>query len=141
MLTGGRARGVKDKMDLKAVAGVAAALGPTKEHRQQFARTFIGTLLGQSTVFSLMLIIYIAALVLLNKLAIFDLRSLQAAIGAGWFWVLATVPIICIVLFSLVPTLWRARRERRLKEKLISGEAQFNAGYFRLYPYDASDRE
>jgi hypothetical protein len=127
-------------MDLKAAAGVATALGPTKEHRQQFGRTFIGTLLGQATVFLLMLIVYIGALVLLNRLAISDLRSLQVAVGEDWFWFLAIVPFICIILFSLVPTLWRAARERRLKEKLIAGEAQFNAGYFRLYPYDASDR-
>jgi hypothetical protein len=128
-------------MDLKAVAGLAKVLGPTKEHRQQLGRTFIGTLLGQATAFLLMLIVYIGAFVLLNKLALSDLRSLQATLGERWFWVLVTVPFICIVLFSLFPTLWRAARERRLKATLITGETQFKPGYFRLYPYDASDQE
>lgn len=126
-------------MDLKAVTEVAKALGPTKEHRQQFGRTFLGTLLGQATAFLLMLVVYVIALVFLSKLAASDLHSLQAAVGESWFWALTTIPLICIVLFSLVPTLWRAARERRLKEKVISGETHFKPGYFRLYPYGASD--
>jgi hypothetical protein len=126
-------------VDLKAVTEVAKALGPTKEHRQQFGRTFLGTVLGQATAFLLMLVVYVIALVFLSKLAFSDLPSLQAAVGKSWFWALTTIPLICIVLFSLVPTLWRAARERRLKEKLISGETQFKPGYFRLYPYGPSD--
>jgi hypothetical protein len=126
-------------VDLKAVTEVAKALGPTKEHRQQFGRTFIGTLLGQATAFLLMLVVYVVALVLISKFAVSDLQSLQTAVGKNWFWILAIIPFICIVLFSLVPTLWRAARERRLKEKVISGETHFKPGYFRLYPYGASD--
>jgi hypothetical protein len=126
-------------VDLKAVTEVAKALGPTKEHRQQFGRTFLGTLLGQATAFLLMLVIYVIALVFLSKLAVSDLHLLQAAVGESWFWALTTIPLICIVLFSLVPTLWRAARERRLKEKVISGETLFKPGYFRLYPYGGSD--
>jgi len=126
-------------VDLKAVTEVAKALGPTKEHRQQFGRTFLGTLLGQATAFLLMLVVYVIALIFLSKLAVSDLQSLQAAVGESWFWALTTIPLVCIVLFSLVPTLWRATRERRLKEKVISGETHFRPGYFRLYPYGAPD--
>ena len=130
-----------EAVDLNGVTALAKAFGPSKEHRQQLGRTFIGTLLGQATAFLFMMVVYVTTLVLLNKFAISDLESLQASIGNGWFWVLASVPFVCIVFFSLLPTLWRAARERRLKEKLITGKAHFNPGYFRLHPYGASDSE
>jgi hypothetical protein len=128
-------------MDLKAAAGIVTALGPTKDHREQFGRTFIGTLLGQATVLLLMFTVYIIALVLLGKFALSDLQTIQTTVGNLWFWILSIVPFICIVLFSLVPTLWQVTRERRLKERLIVGEDSFNADYFRLYPYSALDYE
>ena len=126
---------------MKAITGVARAFGPTKDHQRQFGRSFIGTLLGQATALLLMLLVYITALALLGRFAIDPLRSLKIAIGQEWFWVLAATPVICIIAFSLTPTLWRAARERRLKKKLFTGEMLFRAGYFRLYPYDESDSE
>jgi hypothetical protein len=76
-------------------------------------------LLGQATVFLFMLAVYVGALVLLSKLAASDLKSLQTGVGESWFWALTIMPLICIGLFSLLPTLWRATRERRLMAKVI----------------------
>jgi hypothetical protein len=127
-------------IDPKAVGELVKAVGPTDEQRQKFGQTFLGTLLGQATVLVGMVVTYFAALVLLNRYAIEDLRALRLAFGDVLFWAVVIAPLICILLFSMLPTLWRALRERRLKAATISGDPQFKAGYFRLYPYGQADR-
>jgi len=82
---------------------------------------------------------YLAALVALNKYAINDLNALRLTFGDFFFWLALAAPLVCILLFSMVPTLWRAFRERRLKAKIIEGDQQFKAGYFRLYAYGEAD--
>src|SRR5262249_55959089 len=125
-------------LDAKGFGDLIKSVGPTDEHRQTFGRTFLGSLIGQATIFAGMMLIYVAAIVLLWKYAFNDLRELYAAVGVIAFWSIIATPIIFILLFSMLPTTWRALRERRLKTTVIGGDVQFKPGYFRLYPYSQS---
>jgi internalin A len=128
-------------LDMKNIGDLMKSAGPTEDHRQAFGRTFLGTLLGQTIILVGMLLTYVVAIVLLWKYAIEDLRAIHAAVGVVLFWLIIAAPIICILLFSILPTARRASRERSLKAAVIGGDIQFKAGYFRLHPYGASDRE
>jgi hypothetical protein len=88
-----------------------------------------------------MVVTYVAVLVALNKYAINDLNALRLTFGDLSFWLAVAAPLICSLLFSMVPTLWRALRERHLKAGIIEGDQQFKAGYFRLYAYGEADSE
>lgn len=127
-------------LDIKGVGELVKSVGPTDEHRQKFGQTFLGTLLGQTIVFVGMMLTYIAAVVLLWKYAFDELRALHEAAGTMGFWSIIAAPLVCIVLFSMLPTAWRAVRERRLKAAVIGGDVQFKPGYFRLHPYGEADR-
>jgi hypothetical protein len=122
----------------KDIGELFKSAGPTDEHRQAFGRTFLGTLLGQTVVLIGLIVTYLVALALIWRFFFEDLAALQAAVGAVWFWLIVVSPFICILLFSMLPTAMRARRERRMKDAIISGDAQFDA--FRLYPYGEADR-
>jgi hypothetical protein len=128
-------------LGMKDVGELIKAAGPTDEHRQAFGRTFFGTLLGQTIVFVGMLLIYVVAVALVWKFWSEDLKALHLAVGDIYFWLIIAAPLICILLFSMLPTAWRALRERRLKAAVIGGDVQFKAGHFRLHPYGPSDRE
>jgi hypothetical protein len=128
-------------LGIKDVGELLKSAGPTDDHRQAFGRTFLGTLLGQTIVLVGMLLAYVVAIVVLWKYAIEDLKALHSAVGFLFFWLIIAAPVICILLFSILPTAWRALRERRLKAAVIGGDVQFKPGYFRLHPYGADDRE
>ena len=70
-----------------------------------------------------------------------EIAALRERVGDLWFWALVAAPFVLILLFSVLPTLWRAMRERRLEATVIAGDPQFKPGYFRLQPYGESDRE
>ena len=128
-------------LDAKGFGDLIKSVGPTDEHRQTFGRTFLGSLVGQATIFAGMMVIYVAAIVLLWKYAFEHLRALYAVVGGVAFWSIIATPVIVILLFSMLPTAWRALRERRLKATIIGGDVRFKPGYFRLHPYNAADRE
>jgi hypothetical protein len=128
-------------LDLKTLVGLIKSAGPTQEHQKAFGRTFVGSLVGQATFFVLMMLIYVAAIVLLQKYAFDDLKALYTSIDVYAFWSILLMPFIFILLFSLLPTTWQALRERRLEALIIGGDLQFKPGYFRLYPYGAADRD
>jgi hypothetical protein len=85
--------------------------------------------------------LYFAAIVLFSRYAFEDIQDLKKKIGDLAFWLIVGTPIICILLFSMLPTFWRALRERRLRAVAIGGDTQFKPGYFRLHPYGAVDRD
>ncbi len=128
-------------VDVKGLGDLIKSVGPTDEQRQTFGRTFLGSLLGQATILVGMVVIYVAAIVLLRKYALDDLREFHAAVGSRAFWSIIAAPLIFILLFSMLPTAWRALRERRLKATVIGGDMQFKPGYFRLHPYGVADRD
>jgi hypothetical protein len=128
-------------LDSQGLGHLIKSVGPTDEQRQTFGRTFLGSLLGQATILVGMVLIYVAALVLLSKYGLDELKKLYDAVGWLAFWPIITAPLVVILLFSMLPTAWRALRERRLKATVIGGDVQFKPGYFRLHPYGAADRE
>ena len=108
--------------DIKSFGEQIKSAGPTEEHRQKFGQTLLGTLLGQTVVFVLMMLTYVAVLVLLWKYLSDDLRKLHTELGTIAFWAIVIAPLGCILLFSMLPTAWRALRERRLKAAEIRHE-------------------
>jgi hypothetical protein len=128
-------------VDVKGLGDLIKSVGPTDEQRQTFGRTFLGSLLGQATILVGMVLIYVAAIVVLRKYALDDLVAFHASVGSLAFWSIIAAPLVFILLFSMLPTAWRALRERRLRATVIGGDEQFNPGYFRLYPYGAADRD
>ena len=129
------------KTDLSAIGKLFQSLGPTDEHRKKFGRTFLGTLLGQGIVLIGMIVVYFAALATLHRYATNDLKALRLEFGSTLFWIVILAPFACIFLFSMLPTMWRALRERQLRSAIIGGDLQFKPGYFRLYPYGEVDRD
>jgi hypothetical protein len=128
-------------VDVKGLGDLIKLVGPTDEQRQTFGRTFLGSLLGQATILVGMLLTYVAAVALLRRYALDDLVAFHATVGSLAFWSIIGAPLVFILLFSMLPTAWRALRERRLKATVIGGDVQFKPGYFRLHPYGAADRE
>ena len=127
--------------DINTAAEAIKSIGPADVHRQALGRTFIGSLLGQTVALFGLLLTYLMAVVLLYKYAVDELKSFQNDVGTVWFSILVGLPLIFILLFSFLPTWWKAARQRQLKAATIGGDAQFRAGYFRLFPYGESDRE
>jgi hypothetical protein len=125
----------------KSALDLIKSVGPTDEQRQAFGRTFIGSLLGQATIFVGMMVAYLAAIILLWGFGSEQLRALHGAVGTVGFVSILATPFVFILVFSMLPTAWQALRERRLKVAAISGDVQFKPGYFRLYPYQEPDRE
>jgi Leucine-rich repeat (LRR) protein len=128
-------------IDLKLVGELAKAIGPTDELKGRFYQTYFGSLLGQTILLVGTLAIYVTTGVLCLTYLKPPLLAAYDGLGSFLFWAFALIPFACIVLFQMVPTSWRALRERRLKAAIISGDPQFKAGYFRLYPYGQADRE
>jgi hypothetical protein len=105
--------------------------GPPKTVKEQFYKTLLGGLLGQSVILGAQLLVYAVIAAMLTSIArITD-------IGLFWFCVILTVPLACIFAFSALPTALRARREQRLKVLIIKGIPK--PGYWRLQPYGAND--
>jgi hypothetical protein len=129
-------------LDVKGSLGdLIKSVGPTEEQRQTFARTFLGSLLGQATILAGMMLVYVATVALLWKYASDELSTLYATVGFFAFCAIIAAPLVFILLFSMLPTGWRALRERRLKATVIGGDVQFKPGYFRLHPYGVADRD
>jgi hypothetical protein len=112
---------------------------PTEDDKKKFAQTFLGSLLGQSTVLVGELAFYFLVIgVALNYLGP-QLKEFKETYGLLWLIVLLAAPLLFILAFSFVPTLLRARRENRLKRAVIAGNVRFRPGYFRLTPYTKAD--
>ena len=122
---------------VKGIGDFLKSAGPTDEQRQAFAQTFFGTLLGQSVLLLSTMLAYIGALAAIYQYWSEGLKSFHADFG-GWFWLILAAPAIFILLFSMLPTWWRKRREDRLMETV--DDAQFTARTFRTYPYGVEDR-
>ncbi len=128
------------EFDPKAAGELLKTLGTSDEHSKKFGDTFLGSLLGQSRAF----LVYLAAYVVvaITALKIFDYTPKELVKDYG---LLAGAlpfgaPLLLILVFSFIPAYLRARRETRQKQKAIAGETRFHPGYFRLTPYEESDR-
>src|ERR1700722_9665084 len=87
-----------------------------------------------------MMVTYIVALAVIWRFFLDDLKGMRAVVGDVWFWFVLTAPFVCILLFSMLPTAWRALRERRMKIDAIGSAEHFDAVNFRPYPYGEADR-
>lgn len=124
-------------IDVKTVGELFKSVGPTEEHRQKFGQTLPGSLLGQAVVAVGLLVLYCLLVILL-------LQQLTRAFEQSdtvWLWPAVTAPLVLILLFRILPTYWRARRERRLKRSAIGGDLLLKPGAFRLHPYGEADRD
>jgi hypothetical protein len=118
---------------------IAKALGPTEETRTQFAKSWLGSSLGQTVVLLGSILTYVVILALLWKFARGPLGQMRTALGdIGTFALLAFFPAV-IIAFNIIPAALKARREARLKRLMITGSTAYEPGYFRLHPYSASD--
>lgn len=125
---------------IKGVGELIKSAEHSDGHRQAFGRTFFGTLLGQTVALLSMTLTYIVTVAVIWRYFFEDLKALRSAMGE-WVWLILAAPFICILLFSMLPTTWRALRERRMKAAIIDGDSQFQAINFRPYPYGEADRE
>ncbi len=117
----------------------AKALGPTEETRAQFAKSWLGSSLGQMVVLGGLILSYVLILVLLWTFAAGPLGQMKKAFGdIGFYALIASFPAI-VMAFNVIPAALRARRERRLKRLTLTGGVAFEPGYFRLHPYGADD--
>lgn len=118
---------------------IAKALGPTEETRTQFAKSWLGSSIGQTVVLLGLILTYVAILVLLWTFARGPLGQMQTAFGdVGFYALLASFPAV-IIAFNIIPAALKARREARLKRLMMTGSTAYEPGYFRLHPYAASD--
>jgi hypothetical protein len=124
---------------IKGFGELLKSIGPTDEQRQAFGRTFFGTLLGQTIVLIGTILVYIGAVAVIWKYWSEDLKTFHSDVGES-FWLILAAPFVCILLFSILPTAWQARRESRMKAAAISGDTHFDGTNFRPYPYQETDR-
>jgi hypothetical protein len=123
--------------DFKQVEPLIKELSPPEEVKKSFYQTFFGSLVGQTYFFMGLLAVYLAVVAFLYSYAKAPLQAFLDDLGAFWFWGILATPLICILLFQMLPTALRALREKRLKAVAIGGVPK--PGYFRLQPYGASD--
>jgi len=109
-------------------------------HRELFAKTFFGSLLGQALVLLAMIVTYMAAFALVWQKFSKDLTDLRQLSGEFAFWGLLLLPMLFIIAFSLVPTAVRGWRERELRRISIA-PGDRDASLFRLRPYAMEDRD
>jgi Leucine-rich repeat (LRR) protein len=125
--------------DPKAAEELIKTFGPTDEDKKKLSQTFFGSLLGQSVVLVGELAFYLLVVGVALKYLGPEVKEFKETYGLLWLIVLMAAPLLFILAFSFVPTLLRARRERRLKQAVISGDVRFHPGYFRLTPYTGAD--
>jgi hypothetical protein len=134
---GAEHRRAGQKMTLKETSDAITAMA-LPEHKEQFGRTFFGSLLGQSLVLLGMSLAYLAALGFIYQSYSKDLIGLHDWAGKWLFWGILLAPAAFILVFSFFPTALRGWRERRLKRLVMTPGAR-QPGQFRLHPYGAQD--
>jgi internalin A len=127
--------------DPKAPGELLKNFGASDAHSKKFSETFLGSLLGQSRAFAVALAVYAAVVIAILKYFGYAPKELLEHYGPFALALAFGAPLLCIFLFSFIPAYIQARRESRQKQKAIAGELRFQPGYFRLTPYEVTDRE
>jgi Leucine Rich repeats (2 copies) len=120
------------------VVEIATVLGPTEETRAQFAKSWLGSSLGQTVVLVGLFLLYVLILVVLMLVA-GQLGQMKKVYGVASVYIVLITPLAIIMAFNALPIALKARRERRLKRLTMTGGVAFEPGYFRLHPYGAGD--
>ena len=118
---------------------LAKGFGPTKEDRKKFSATWLGSSLSQMVILVGLVLTYIAVVVALWAFLKEPLNEIRRDDGNIAFFAFLGAPILIILAFNIIPSMLRARRERRLKIATLAGDVSFKPGYFRLHPYGAGD--
>jgi hypothetical protein len=126
-------------LDAKQVEPFIEELSRPDELNKTFYQTFFGSLMGQAFFLMGLLAVYLAVVAALYRYAKNPLRAYLDDLGPIWFWAILAAPLVCILLFQMMPTALRALRERRLRAMTIGGFPK--PGSFRLQPYTASDHD
>ena len=126
-------------LDAKQVEPFIKELRRPDELNKTFYQTFFGSLMGQVFFLMGLLAVYLAVVAALYRYAKNPLRAYLDDLGPIWFWAILAAPLVCILLFQMMPTALRALRERRLRAMTIGGFPK--PGSFRLQPYTASDHD
>ena len=107
--------------------------------RKEFARTWLSSLLGQAVVMLVLIIGYVALLVSLYKLIPDTLNGLRSVVDSRVYYGFAVAPLGIILVFSTLPTAFRAWRQYRLSRRKFAWRAGVSE-LFRLHPYGADDQ-
>jgi hypothetical protein len=126
-------------LDTKQIEPLIKGLSPPEDLKRTFYQTFFGSLMGQTFFFMGLLAVYFAVVAVLYSYAKAPLQAFRDDLGPFWFWGIFVAPLVCILLFQMLPTALRALREKRLRAMAIGGVPK--PGYFRLQPYGESDHD
>ena len=107
--------------------------------RKDFERTWLSSLLGQAVVMLTLIVAYVVSLVTLYKLIPDVLDGLQSEVGDAVFYGISVAPLGVILVFSTLPTAFRAWRQYRLSRRKFAWQAGVSE-LFRLHPYGADDQ-
>ena len=111
-----------------------------KSARKAFERTGLSSLLGQTVFMVFLFVVYVAVLVALKELIPDVLEGLKSAVGPMAYYSFAAVPFVVVLVFSTLPTVFRARRQYQLSRRKFAWKAG-SGELFRLHPYGAADRD
>lgn len=124
-------------MASKQFSDLISSVVPSERHRTDIQQSWFGTLIGQATVAVGMVVAYLAAIGFLYQYVGESLERLHSS-NPILFYGGIGLPLALVGVFSILPTLVRARRERKLRP-LSDNSKPLEPGYFRLHPYEAAD--
>ena len=107
--------------------------------RKQFELTWLSSLLGQAVIMLGLIVAYVVALVTLHELVPDMLETLRSEVGNTVYYLFAVAPLGVILVFSSLPTAFRAWRQYRLSRQKFAWRAGVRE-LFRLHPYGADDQ-
>ena len=126
-------------MSLTDAATIAKTAGLFGRSDDEFRQSWFSTLMGRTTQALMLVFGYLAALGLIYGLFGDDLKNLHGE-HPLIFWGALGGPLLLVMLFSVIPTIRRGVRERRL-HPLATRDGQVQEGYYRLRPYEEADAE
>ncbi|MGB0507831.1 MAG: leucine-rich repeat domain-containing protein [Pikeienuella sp.] len=119
--------------NIKTIAGLAIP------GNDDIRKTWFGSLMGQATVAVLLIVAYLSAIGLVYAefgAALAELQDLHPLI----FYISIGAPLLLVLIFSTIPTILRASRERKLYP-LSTKSTDQSSSYYQLHPYEAADRD
>jgi hypothetical protein len=108
-------------LNTKQVEPFIKELSPPEELKKTFYQTFFASLIGQTFFLMGLLAVNLAVVAAFYSYAKNPLRRFLDDLGPIWFWAILAAPLVCILLFQMMPTALRALRERRLRAMTIGG--------------------
>ena len=111
----------------------------TKRALKKFERTVLGSLLGQAVIMLVLIVVYVTALGVFYDRMPDVLDGLRSLVGDAVYYSFALAPFGAILLFSTLPTAFRAWLQYRLSRQKFAWKVS-EKELFRLYPYGADDQ-